>query len=90
MNYLNCKNVLDSIKSDDNQIEAIANEVGGEIDELFIASSEFSEMNSDLRLLHDNNYDLAEQFLTSKSNDYCLWVLTENGLLTQVPQTFGK
>ena len=90
MNYLKCKAALDSIKADDNKIEEIISELGDGIDELFIASSDFSEMNSDIHLLRDNDFELAEQFLTSKNNDYCLWVITDGGILTQVPQTFEK
>lgn len=85
MDYLKCKATLDGIKADDNKIEEIISELGDGIDELFIASSDSNEMFSDLQRLRDNDFELAEQFLTSSKNDYGIWVLTDNLLVVPLP-----
>jgi hypothetical protein len=88
MNYLKCKQTLDNIKANEEEIENIIYELGSDIEELFLASSDFDEMNSDLKLFNDNEFELPMELITSKNNDYTIWVLTTTGFLTQLPQTF--
>lgn len=88
MNYLKCKQTLDGIKANEDEIDAIINELECEIEELFLASSDFEEMNSDLKLLNVNDFELPIELITSKNNDYTIWVLTSSGFLHQLPQTF--
>jgi hypothetical protein len=85
MNYIEAKEKLSQILADPVKISMMEEEFG-EIDQVFIASSDFVEMYSDLDLIKENDFDAGEDLLTCRKQDFGLYVLTFDETLTILPE----
>ncbi len=74
-----------SLLSDESRLNILREEIG-EIDEIFVASSDFIEMNTDLPMIRESDFDVEEDMLTSKKQDYALYVLTDDETVAPVPE----
>jgi hypothetical protein len=85
MTYEDCKEKISLLLSDPARL-ALLEEEFGDIEEVFVASSDFLEMTSDFEMICENEFDLPENMLTSKKKDYALYIFTDEDEVVQVPK----
>ena len=88
MNYLKCKKHLEDLN--DEICRKIESGLSTEIDEIFIASSDFKEMNADLKIIHENGYGLSQIIPTSSKNEYSIYILDTKGVIIKVDENYYK
>jgi hypothetical protein len=79
MKYSECEKIIKSIDKD--KLQSILED---DVDEIFIASSDFNEAVEDLKLIHKLDYNAPEHLLTSKQQDFGIYYLSDDGVLSNI------
>lgn len=77
--------LLTILKTDEDKIEELVGILEEDIEELFIASSDFHEMMDTLKLLQQTDFFLEEEHIPCVNKDYLVYVLDSKGSLQSIP-----